>query len=233
MDTMQTGDLVVGPMKFALKLVVLLVASPVLANVQTSPESEGGNRIEEDTIPKAVPVETYRPVWENSPFQLEAPAPEAVDTASFAQDLVISGILSRGGTNIVTILDKKSGEYSTITDEKPKEGAPPPKLLVVEVIQNQNPNLEKARISNGDEEAVIEFDMALIAAAPSRPTPKPQGQNPIKPKNQTGSSIRQHQNTQPTTPPRMQLPPKESRPPPNQGDRIKIVVPVPRGDTQN
>ncbi|MEM7010580.1 MAG: hypothetical protein AAF585_03760 [Verrucomicrobiota bacterium] len=242
-------------MNWILRIVALVITSFALVNAQTETTSaDGAERIEEAVIPEAVPVETYRPIWENSPFQLEAPAPEVADAPSFAQQLALAGITKGGGTYFVHILDKNTGEYQTISDKAPKEGANSTGIRVLEIIENENPNLDKARITNGEEEAEIGFSKELVEGAskpPSRPNPRPEGQNPLRPGGLTGATnpqlqqinLRQQQpqNSQPVqpqpVPPKIILPQGGSpapggRPPQQQSDRIRVVVPS-NGSQQN
>ena len=178
-------------MKLSAQVVVCWLATLALlpaALAQTPAEETIPEPVEESTeeptkaeevIPKAVPVDTYRPVWENSPFQLEAPAPEAVDVASFAQDLVLAGVIRRGEKVTLTILDKQTGDYSQVTNDEDAEG-----IRVVEIEYDPNPQLVTARIELAGEQAEIGYDDKLfaVAARPAKLPVKPKGANPIPPR---------------------------------------------------
>lgn len=203
-------------MNFVARAAVILLPISVIALLARA-QNPTAEKIEEAVIPKAVPVETYLEVWENSPFQLEAPAPEQADVAFFAQDLVLTGVLRVGDSHILTVLDKKSGAYSQVSEMKNSDG-----IRLLEVFPDQNPNLVTARIGQGDEEAKIGFDQALSTAAakgPTLPPPKPKGANPMLqlPDSKT--------NPAPELNPSATNPQAKTRPPPEKGERRHLALP--------
>ena len=122
---------------------------------------------QETVIPEAFPASRYLAVWENSPFELDAPPPpppEEVEQVSFAEDLSLAGVLVIGKAVTLTILDKATGEYMRVTNQANSSG-----IRLVEISRDPDPKLVTATIARGDELATIGYEPQLLAAAPKLP----------------------------------------------------------------
>jgi len=116
-----------------------------------------------EAIPKAHPASRYQSIWENSPFQLEAPPPaNAAPKASFSQHLALVGITRVKEKTVVTIRNKKDGTVFDVHEDKPSNS-----IRLVEVSVNRDPSLTEVKLAKGAEIGTVGYERQLLASASS------------------------------------------------------------------
>ncbi|MEO0448397.1 MAG: hypothetical protein AAF191_20220 [Verrucomicrobiota bacterium] len=133
-------------------------------------------------IPRAYPESRYLRIWENSPFELEAPPPTvaAKSETSFAAHLHLVGVTRVKGKLVVTLHDQKAGMTFDLYEESERNG-----LQLVSVESSRDPLGTRVRLAKGGREASVGYDQQLLAAKnrpaqvrpnPTRPSTAPSGQ---------------------------------------------------------
>ena len=196
-------------LNFSPKLAIALVAPSLLClgmpPLGLAEELEENSGPGSDVIPKMPPKERYLAVWENSPFELEAPPPpppEQPEVKSFAEEMALAGIFEMGDTALITVLDRATGEYFEVGKQAGENG-----IRLVEVANNPDPTSASAKIAKGEEEATIRYDQKLLAAAPQPARHLPSAPAAVNRNSRLRSPIR------PATPPPRSVPPRLGSPP--------------------
>lgn len=107
--------------------------------------------------PAAVPLDRYRDMLARSPFVLatEAPAPVVADSAGFAKDLVLTGIVRMAGGEYVSIASRDQSKRFGLMTGETYDG-----ITVVSVAWSDQPGKTKATLKQGNEYGIIGFDEA-------------------------------------------------------------------------
>lgn len=113
----------------------------------------------------AHPATRYQAIWENSPFELEAPpTANAAPDAGFVADLALVGITKVKGKTVVTLLDKKAGNSFDLREDQPRNS-----IRLLGVTLNRDPLLTEVKLGKGAETGTVGYDKKSLAAAPKRP----------------------------------------------------------------
>jgi len=134
----------------------------------------------EPPIPQAHPASRYQRIWENSPFELEAPPPTGPAGPGFADHLTLVGITKVKGITVVTLLDKQSAKSFDLREGETKDS-----FRIVEVSPQRDPSQTLVKLTNGQETATVGYDKKLLATSPVRPTPTPPPPSPNSVLNRT------------------------------------------------
>lgn len=119
----------------------------------------------QESIPKAHPATRYQTIWENSPFELEAPPPtNTAPDAGFVADLSLVGITKVKGKTVVTVLDKKAGTSFDLREDQPRNS-----IRLLGVVLNRDPLLTEVKLAKGAETGTLSYDKKSLASAPKRP----------------------------------------------------------------
>lgn len=160
----------------------LLAAGPALAQ-------EGGDGQAGFIPPRPPQPAQYKVLWENSPFTVKPPPPAAAPTTSFAEGLVLSGVMDWGGKMLVILQREGTEEYIELLEGEERAG-----IRILSVENPQDPFRTRVEIASGGEKAEVAFDLAQMvvkpgpgaakqAAATKAPAKRPpQAKQPAKPK---------------------------------------------------
>ncbi len=124
-------------------------------------------RAEEGVLPTAFPVSRYTEIWENSPFNREV-VPAVVQTiqSSFAQSLVLEGIVSDDTRGTIAYVRDTKEDASLVITESPSETHP---YTIVSANQSNNPEETKVTLTDGTETGEIGFVVATLTQAIAQP----------------------------------------------------------------
>ena len=138
----------------------------------------------DDTVPKGFDVARYQQVWERNPFTLVTPS--LGGPASPFSKLILVNWLHDKGKDIVFVEDTETNEVKKVTKD---DGDNSDRLRLIEVVPNKNPGLIIAKLTNGKEEGIVKFkfdqgqnnqvvnpNMAMQRQIPSQPQVGPNGQ---------------------------------------------------------
>lgn len=135
-----------------------LLLSPASASFAPAAESP-------EPIPQAYPSSRYDPVWDHSPFELEAPPPTNLSpTSPLSEEFALVGITKVKGKTVVTLLDKKAGTSFDIREDQPRNS-----VRLLEVSVNRDPMLTEVKLAKGSETGSVGYDKKSWSAAPKRP----------------------------------------------------------------
>lgn len=143
-----------------------------------------------EDLPEAYPIERYESLLASSPFSLATPevAPPPAEPPkpkeSFADNLVLVGMGAIGDDQFVTVMDKKSNQTRIISFTPDEEG-----IKLLSMSMTQDPLKASAVLQKGDEQARVQFDSALLAAAAPQPA-SPSPARSANPPNLTRSNSR-------------------------------------------
>jgi hypothetical protein len=127
-------------------------------------------------IPSGFKVDRYAQIWEHNPFTLMKPvAPER--QASPFEKLFLTSWLNNGGEEVVLVQNSETNEVQKITATPNQNN-----LHLIEMHQNQNPQLVEAVISDGKEQGTVKFRFDAQPQPPAAgqdSTPTQAASNPI------------------------------------------------------
>lgn len=125
---------------------------------------------DEQVLPETVPMDHYKPLWENSPFGM-ASAKDASETYQLV------GFFRVGSVSYATLLEKQGGRKLVISSLANTED-----MRLVSIDFNANPLATAATITKGGETIVVKFDPNVLKAQPTAGAPAVQPQpNPAMP----------------------------------------------------
>ncbi len=210
----------------ARKLLFVLAGFALTAGAQTPRQA----------IPEPFPSSRYERIWNNSPFELDAPPPTSgAPQRSFAEHLTLVGITEVKGKAIVTVLDKKTGQSFDVREDG---ASGPTAIQLIGIEEGADPLGTRVQITQNGEVATLGFEVNLLASAPRQPN-----RSAIAPSAGSGSPLNrstQQPNIAPVKRSRVivgksqqDAPPAgqpgassaQPRTPPTQAQRRKIVIP--------
>lgn len=150
--------------EYGLPNLLLTLALALTSSLSASTESAASAE-SADPIPRPHPVSRYEAIWENSPFELEAPPPDNTGPESpLADEFALAGITKVKGKTVVTLLDKKAGTSFDLREDQPKNS-----LRLLEVSFHRDPMLTEVKLARGAETGSIGYDKSSLSTAPKRP----------------------------------------------------------------
>jgi hypothetical protein len=111
-------------------------------------------------IPSGFKVDRYAQIWEHNPFTLMKPVAPERQVSPF-EKLFLTSWLNNGGEEMVLVQNSETNEVQRITAAPNQNN-----LHLVEMHQNQDPQLVEAVISDGKEQGTVKF---RFDAQPSLP----------------------------------------------------------------
>ena len=131
-----------------------------------------------EPIPHAYPASRYQTIWENSPFELEAPPPTNTGPeSSLSDEFALVGVTRVRGKRVVTLLDKKAGTSFDLREDESRND-----LKILSVIMKADPLLTEVRLSKGSVTGAVGYDKKSVVSVPKRPAqavaPNPQAGRP-------------------------------------------------------
>ena len=138
-------------------------------------------------IPEAPPLERYAEMIARSPFALASEAPPPADTAGFAKDLVLTGVVRMSGCEYITVASRDQTLRFSLRTGEAYNG-----IVLVNVAWSDMAGKTRATLRRGGEYGVISFDEAAsrgtqapaqsaspaAAASPARQPLRPRGIQP-------------------------------------------------------